>query len=127
MLQPLLPIKLTKDDPSYKTVEELAEVLDYAIKNKDIRNVALTGPFGSGKSSIIQTLMEEHNEFNYLSLSLATLQADSEGKSAAEAPLPFFCSFFSTLQPLNNTMSDAIITNPIFFMTVLFYCLFFLD
>ena len=84
MLQPLLPIKLTKDDPSYKTVEELAEVLDYAIKNKDIRNVALTGPFGSGKSSIIQTLMEEHNEFNYLSLSLATLQADSEGKSEKE-------------------------------------------
>lgn len=81
MLHSLLPIKLTQDDPSYKTVEELAEVLDHAIKNKDIRNVALTGPFGSGKSSIIQTLMEEHNEFNYLPLSLATLQADSEGES----------------------------------------------
>lgn len=81
MLHSLLPIKLTQDDPSHKTVEELAEVLDHAIKNKDIRNVALTGPFGSGKSSIIQTLMEEHNEFNYLPLSLATLQADSEGES----------------------------------------------
>lgn len=81
MLHSLLPIKLTQDDPSYKTVEELAEVLNHAIKNKDIRNVALTGPFGSGKSSIIQTLMEEHNEFNYLPLSLATLQADSEGES----------------------------------------------
>ena len=80
MLHSLLPIKLTQDDPSHKTVEELAEVLDHAIKNKDIRNVALTGPFGSGKSSIIQTLMEEHNEFNYLPLSLATLQADSEGE-----------------------------------------------
>lgn len=84
MLQPLLPIKLTKDDPSYKTVEELAEVLDHAIKNKDIRNVALTGPFGSGKSSIIQTLMDEHKEFNYLPLSLATLQADSEGEIEKE-------------------------------------------
>lgn len=84
MLHSLLPIKLTQDDPSHKTVEELAEVLDHAIKNKDIRNVALTGPFGSGKSSIIQTLMEEHNEFNYLPLSLATLQADSEGESEKE-------------------------------------------
>lgn len=84
MLQPLLPIKLTKDDLSYKTVEELAEVIDHAIKNKDIRNVALTGPFGSGKSSIIQTLMAEHKEFNYLPLSLATLQADSEGETENE-------------------------------------------
>lgn len=50
MLQSLLPMKLNKDDASYQTVKELAEVLDHAIKNKDIRNIALTGPFGSGKS-----------------------------------------------------------------------------
>ena len=79
MLQSLLPTKLNKQDPSYKTVEELAEVLSHAVSKKDIRNVAITGPFGSGKSSIIQTLMEEHKEFQYLSLSLATLQADQEG------------------------------------------------
>ena len=84
MLQSLLPVKLTQEDPSYKTVEELAEVLDHAIINKDIRNVALTGPFGSGKSSIIQTLMAEHKEFNYLPLSLATLQADNEGETENE-------------------------------------------
>lgn len=79
MLQSLLPIKLNKQDPSYKTVEELAEVLGHAVNNNDIRNVAITGPFGSGKSSIIQTLMEEHKEFHYLPISLATLQADKEG------------------------------------------------
>lgn len=78
MLQSLLPMKLNKDDASYQTVEELAEVLDHAIKNRDIRNIALTGPFGSGKSSIIQTLMKEHDEFHYLPISLATLQADEE-------------------------------------------------
>lgn len=80
MLQSLLPMKLNKDDASYQTVKELAEVLDHAIKNKDIRNIALTGPFGSGKSSIIQTLMKEHDEFHYLPISLATLQADEEEK-----------------------------------------------
>ena len=47
MLQPLLPVKLNKDDASYQTVEELAEVLKHAIDNGDIRNVALTGPYGS--------------------------------------------------------------------------------
>ncbi len=84
MLQSLQPIKLNKEDPSYKTVEELAEVLDHAVSNKDIRNVAITGPFGSGKSSIIQTLMEEHKEFHYLPLSLATLQAYEEGEIKKE-------------------------------------------
>lgn len=81
MLQPLLPIKLSKDDASYQTVKELAEVLRHAIDNGDMRNVALTGPFGSGKSSIIQTLMGEYGEsegFHYLPISLATLQADEE-------------------------------------------------
>lgn len=81
MLQSLLPIKLKEGDPSHQTVDELAEVLSHALENEDIRNIALTGPFGSGKSSIIQTLMEEHEEFHYLPISLATLQAD-EGREA---------------------------------------------
>ena len=84
MLQPLLPIKLKQGDAPFQTVEELAEVLGHAISNKDIRNIALTGPFGSGKSSILQTLMDEHKEFHYLPISLATLQADEEGEKKTE-------------------------------------------
>ena len=78
MLQSLLPIKLKEGDPSHQTVDELAEVLNHALENEDIRNIALTGPFGSGKSSIIQTLMEGHKEFHYLPISLATLQAEED-------------------------------------------------
>lgn len=84
MQQSLLPIKLKEGDPSHQTVEELAEVLNHAIEKEDIRNIALTGPFGSGKSSIIQTLMDEHKEFHYLPISLATLQADVEGESNSD-------------------------------------------
>ena len=82
MLQSLLPIKLKEGDPSHQTVDELAEVLNHALENEDIRNIALTGPYGSGKSSIIQTLMEEHKEFHYLPISLATLQAEEDGKTS---------------------------------------------
>lgn len=49
MQQSLLPIKLKEEDPSHQTVKELAEVLNHAIKNEDIRNIALTGPFGCFK------------------------------------------------------------------------------
>lgn len=80
MLQSLLPIKLSRDDASYQIVEELAEVLRHALGAKDIRNIALTGPFGSGKSSVLNTLMADFKEFNFLPISLATLQANKEGE-----------------------------------------------
>ena len=76
----LLPKKLDKvdDSESYKSVQELNEVLSSAEKHK-IRNVALTGPFGSGKSSVLVTLMRDFSKGrHYLPISLATLQANDE-------------------------------------------------
>ena len=83
----LLPKKLNKvDDPdSYKSVQELNEVLSSAEKHK-IRNVALTGPFGSGKSSVLVTLQEDFSKGrNYLPISLATLQANEEGDNISKS------------------------------------------
>ena len=48
------------------------EALRWAIKNRKIKNIALTGLLGSGKSSIIKTFQNKHKEFNYLNLSLAS-------------------------------------------------------
>lgn len=74
----LLPIKIDKNDPSYKAVKELKDALSLA-KEKHIRNIALTGPFGSGKSSVLITLMTDcAKEHKYLPISLATLQANEE-------------------------------------------------
>ena len=74
----LLPKKMDKSEASYKSVTELNEALSLAEK-KHIRNIALTGPFGSGKSSVLITLMEDFaNEHKFLPISLATLQANEE-------------------------------------------------
>ena len=51
MLIPLTPVRIKFDDAAYKSVEELSEVLERP-KEYGIKNVALTGPYGSGKSHI---------------------------------------------------------------------------
>jgi len=43
----------------------------WGIRNPNTRNIAITGPYGSGKSSIIKTFQKKHKEFKYLNISLA--------------------------------------------------------
>ena len=88
-MKTLLPRILTKEkDPdSYKAVEELDEVL-LKSEEEGIRNIALTGPYGSGKSSVLNTLKHDFNEGRkYLSISLATLQSGNEtNESGGDSP-----------------------------------------
>ena len=74
----LLPKKLDEAEDAYKSVLELNEVLLYAEKGS-VKNIALTGPYGSGKSSVLVTLRKDFSKGrNYLPISLATLQANDE-------------------------------------------------
>lgn len=57
----------------------------WALKNKNVKNIALTGSYGSGKSSILKTFIEKHSEFEYLNISLATFDDLFE---VEEEPLP---------------------------------------
>lgn len=81
----LLPKLLDKNDVAYKSVEELNRAITLAMKEKRVKNIALTGPYGSGKSSILQTFRRDHeeekdengnNKYKILNISLATLQSD---------------------------------------------------
>ncbi|SFL60734.1 hypothetical protein SAMN05216357_1335 [Porphyromonadaceae bacterium KH3CP3RA] len=78
-------LKLTKDNnpnpwgyedltPTHRGDEDkkYSKVLEWALKNTNIKNIALTGSYGSGKSSIIKTFTKEHKEYNILNITLAS-------------------------------------------------------
>lgn len=77
----LTPVHIEKGEKSYLPVERLRE----SLMGDDIHNIALTGPFGSGKSSVIRTLVEEEKDnYHFLQISLATLDVKKGVKSKAD-------------------------------------------
>ncbi len=54
--------------------KEYLKALHWAIKNKKIKNIALTGPYGSGKSSVINSYLKQHPiiKAKHLRISMAT-------------------------------------------------------
>ena len=75
----LTPVYINKTDengnpnPKYGPVEDIANMLG----NEKVKNIALTGPYGSGKSSVLRTLMRDYPKAKYLNISLATLEDDT--------------------------------------------------
>ncbi|HTN63380.1 MAG TPA: hypothetical protein VL147_17810 [Devosia sp.] len=53
------------------------EALDFATKNNEVLNIALTGPYGSGKSGVIKTFLKRYSGVP-LQLSLASFLQDDE-------------------------------------------------
>lgn len=76
----LTPALLNRDNENdkkqYRSVLNLARKLE----EKDILNIALTGPYGSGKSSILRSLKKDYPKYKYLSISLATLKSPLDDK-----------------------------------------------
>jgi len=54
-----------------------SEALQFAIDSSRIRNIAVTGPYGSGKSSIIQTF-EAKTKSKFLNISLACFKEETQ-------------------------------------------------
>ena len=79
----LMPATIDENEPQYLPVKEIGEKLR---TDRQIRNIALTGPYGSGKSSVLCTLQTKYPEFNYLQISLATLEAYDSAKEQEEQP-----------------------------------------
>lgn len=62
---------------------DYVEAIKWAIDNKNVNNLALTGPYGSGKSSILKSFKKKYGgAYTCLDVSLATF--DEEEKSTSQ-------------------------------------------
>jgi hypothetical protein len=51
--------------------EEYFTALDYAFSQNQVRNIAVTGPYGAGKSTVILSYLDKRQENDFISVSLA--------------------------------------------------------
>ncbi len=57
------------------------ETLDFVFNNNDIKNIAISGPYGAGKSSILETYKKKNNDIKFIHISLAHFEnPDKENK-----------------------------------------------
>ncbi len=61
-----------------KNSQEYIKALHWAIENKEVKNIALSGPYGSGKSSVIKTYLEKYPKTKYLPISLAAFSTPAK-------------------------------------------------
>ena len=55
------------------------EAFNYVFQNSDIRNIAITGSYGSGKSSLIESYKKKHGEkHSFMQISLARFHGNDE-------------------------------------------------
>ncbi|HKB59314.1 MAG TPA: WVD2 family protein [Gallionellaceae bacterium] len=74
----LAPVDNADEDNKY------CEALKWALGNEKIKNIAITGPFGSGKSSVLRTFEGKHKKYKYLNISLGTFKDDLERDNSDE-------------------------------------------
>ncbi|MCB2353918.1 hypothetical protein [Clostridium estertheticum] len=54
------------------------DALAFVFENNDIRNVAISGPYSAGKSSVIETYKHKHEELKFLHISLANFETTEQ-------------------------------------------------
>lgn len=88
--------KLTPVDDCDISVYESA--IDFAFEEKDIRNIAISGEYGAGKSSVLAAYKAKHKNIKFLHISLAHFQDNSDSSSSEDS--------FSSIKEDNSDSSS---------------------
>jgi hypothetical protein len=72
--EPNSSLKYESLTPKLKNDESTShyfEALDFAFSQADVKNIAVTGPYGAGKSTVIQSFVSLHKKIPHVNVSLA--------------------------------------------------------
>lgn len=67
-----------------ENVSEYLRAMEWAINDKSVTNIALAGPYGAGKSSIINTFLRKHPSIKYINISLAAFRENNQEEIDSE-------------------------------------------
>ena len=65
-------------------VEIYVDSLNEALNHDDVKNIAISGSYGAGKSSFIKTFESNNSQYNFLDISLATFNKENTDLSLIE-------------------------------------------
>ncbi|RLA84249.1 MAG: hypothetical protein DRG78_01950 [Epsilonproteobacteria bacterium] len=65
-------------------VEIYLDSLNEALNHDDVKNIAISGSYGAGKSSFIKTFETQNLQYNFLDISLATFNKENKDLSLIE-------------------------------------------
>lgn len=76
-----------------KGEKEILTLIKQSLKNPKVKNLAITGSYGSGKSSVLRTFEKQNSEYGYLNISLASFKEiceNNEVKNSNNNPIGNF-------------------------------------
>lgn len=128
----LLPQSKSDEDGEY------GKALSTALRDPGVKNIAVTGPYGSGKSSFFKKYIHENMGWRYLQISLATFNLDKDKSRSDDRNQDIERSVlqqifyrektsktpFSRFKRIQNISSKKIILNTLIIsILILFICL----
>lgn len=64
--------------------KKCGELLKWGLENYKVKNIAVTGPYGAGKTSFLKSFENSHKEYKYLNISLASFKDDEDNDKKIE-------------------------------------------
>ncbi|HBE77819.1 MAG TPA: hypothetical protein DDW65_08535 [Firmicutes bacterium] len=61
------------------------DALNFVFNNDDIKNVAISGAYSAGKSSILETYKNVHHEYHFINISLAHFESTTQSNDDTKA------------------------------------------
>lgn len=86
LISSLAPKVLTKKEDIEK-IQPYLDKLNETIHTKGISNIALTGGYGSGKSTVIKTFQHLNTQYKYLNISLASFNKKKDDEDDKVTPI----------------------------------------